>query len=119
MIKEKNNMSAEIGQLQSINVKDFRVIVIDNDTYLSLIPDDSTISPSGAAIMHDKKISFNTWLKKWNVDELIEIESNGLQYLSRKLTQQEKESFEYYRQKMLRCKRYGLNYYENEVFEKL
>lgn len=112
-------MSAEINQLQSINVKDFRVIMIDNDTYLNLIPDDSGISESGAAIMSDKKISFNTWLKKWNVDELIEIESNGMQYLSRKLTQQEKEGFEYYRQKMIRCKQYGLNYYENELFEKI
>lgn len=112
-------MSAEINQLKSINVNDFKVIVIDDNMYLNLIPEDIEISPSGAARMPDHKILFSLWIQKWNVGELIEIESNGMKYLSRKLTIQEKETFELYRHKMIRCKQYGLNYYENEIFEKL
>ena len=112
-------MSAEINQLLSIDAENFRVQTIGEGSYLNLIPPDKEISPDGAVLFSGKTPPFDLWLKKWNVQELEELVHTGMQCISRKLKASEKETFEALRAKMVRCKKYGHNYYENDLMDKI
>ena len=112
-------MTAEIRQLQSIDSADFRVITVGNDVYLTL-PESDT-SPSGSLSCGDKFDLSNIvdWVKAWNIDELLDVNLHGESFTSRKFTAKEAEHFEAIRAKLLRCKRYAQNYYENKLLEEI
>jgi len=112
-------MSAEEAQLKSIDVGKFKIITINETVYLSLPNED--IQAGGACECGDKFRVQNilSWLKDWNIEQLIELEiSPGASYTSRQLNVVEAEFFETARNRLFRCKRYALNYYENSLFEK-
>lgn len=114
-------MSAEIKQLQAIKVENFKVLTVGEDSYLVLTPPDPAVDSSGAVLLADDGLNSGImqWLKAWNVDELVQIEHVGMRCVSRKLTVQEKEWFEHLRKKMIRCKKYGQNYFENSLMDEI
>ena len=114
-------MSAEMEQLKIIDPMDFLVQSIGESTYLNLVPLDKETSPSGAVLFSGKLATapFELWLKSWNIEDLIDIQYKNVACVSRKLTAAEIELFEFLRSKMIRCKMYGQNYYENSLMEKI
>ena len=110
-------MSAAENQLRAIKSEDFRVITIDSKVYLSILHSDT--SPSGS-VDCEEEFSCNDitrWLKKWNIDELIELKMHGECFVSRKLSFLERDHFEISRVKLLRCKEYAQNYTENTLMD--
>jgi len=112
-------MNADQKQLQSIDVDKFRIITIDNKVWLSLPEEDTQ---SGGAFYCGTSFDFSkdlrNWLANWNIDRLENMQlSASASFVSRKLIVEEKEIFETLRAKLLRCKQYALNYYENSLFK--
>lgn len=108
-------MNAEERQLQALIPEDLSVVSSNGTYWLCRFDEKARTITSG---LRDDA-SMQEWFLHWNVESLQEIKlSRQSAYTVRKLRPEEIEEFERVKVKLLRAKRYAMNYWENEVYKK-
>lgn len=113
-------MNAEVNQLDLLKADDLKIITMDGNHYIGIIKDEITIEYLKYCKNGFDESDLVDWFKKWNIETLETITlspSQGMRY--RSLNPKEKSIFLSLQARMHQSKMYAMNYWENEVFDKI
>ncbi len=114
-------MNAEERVLSRLTPEDLSIIKIDGNYWLGNLDEERGIITDGYNFGSASEITdkIETWFLAWNIETLTQLKlSKMASYTVRKLFLQEIEEFERVKAKLLRVKKYAVNYWENQVYSK-
>lgn len=110
-------MNAEERVISRLTPEDLSIVTIDGDRWLGCFNEEGYKIEDGYNFGSKAIINIEQWFLCWNIETLTILKlSKMISYTARKLRPEEIEEFKRVQVKMLRAKKYALNYWENQVY---
>lgn len=108
-------MNAEERVLSRIKPEDLSIVTIDDTEWLCMFDEEKLEVKNGQG----DDLSMEDWFLAWNVESLRKFKLSKLSsYTVRTLEPKQIEAFERVKSKLLRAKKYAMNYWENQIYQK-